>query len=384
MADKKLTIHDDRDAEETGSIISLGSIRSLSKRLDRNHPFRRSSHKTDKLVASSSRVTPRPKNMPVVQQRPPAPPPPPPTGPKCYSHIMCRGPSNRRCIGDQYCEEVTFEYLRNVANAEVIVNYTANGYVSQTKRDHIVENIAIWGEDIEARPETTHLAIRIFDHYMSAKFARDGDKNTPIEQRHPNFAASIGLVAFWLASKFMERYPAGLDDLIKYSNDQLQPEVLRKAERRVFQVLNWNINFPTVYDFTRHYAQLAFGDEEHFMMKLTAVRYLSEFALFDATFIDVSQPLIVAGALFLFIILSSRGLRIGTKSKWTTDIASKTGYAATHLKDVARVKLYPILYNLTKQTQEQKQNHYVFDKYAADEFFGVSKIIDDFIVNYVK
>ena len=46
-------------------------------------------------------------------------------------------------LGDQYCEEVTFEYLRNVANAEVIVNYTANGYVSQTKRDHIVENIAI-------------------------------------------------------------------------------------------------------------------------------------------------------------------------------------------------------------------------------------------------
>ena len=36
----------------------------------------------------------------------------------------------------------------------------------------------------------------------------------------------------------------------------------------MFQVLNWNINFPTVYDFTRHYAQLAFGDEEHFMMKV--------------------------------------------------------------------------------------------------------------------
>lgn len=26
MADKKLTIHDDRDAEETGSIISLGFV----------------------------------------------------------------------------------------------------------------------------------------------------------------------------------------------------------------------------------------------------------------------------------------------------------------------------------------------------------------------
>lgn len=63
---------------------------------------------------------------------------------------------------------------------------------------------------------------------MSAKFARDGDKNTPIEQRHPNFAASIGLVAFWLASKFMERYPAGLDDLIKYSNDQLQVAIFNQ------------------------------------------------------------------------------------------------------------------------------------------------------------
>merc|ERR1711892_1588305 len=104
---------------------------------------------------------------------------------------------------------------------------------------------------------------------------------------------------------------------------------------------------------------------------------LSYFAWLD------SIPL-VAGALFLFIILSSRGLLIGTKSKWTTDIASKTGYGAIHLKDVARARLYPILYTLTKQTQEQKRNHYVFDKYAADEFFGVSKIIDEFIVNYAK
>merc|ERR1711892_753931 len=323
----KVTIHDERDAEEeTGSVISLGSIRSLSKRLDRQHPFRRSTHKTDKSASSSSRITSRPKKLPLAQQRLP-PPPPPSNGPKCYSHIMCRGASNRRCIGDQYCDEVTFEYLRNMADSETIVNYVASGYVTQSKRDHIVESIAMWGEDIEARPETTHLAIRIFDHYMSAKFTRDGDASS-IERRHPNFAASIGLVAFWLASKFMGRYPATLDDLIKYSNNQLQPDVLRKAERKVFQVLNWNINYPTVYDFTRHYAQVAFGDEEHFMMKLTAVRYLSELALFDATFIDISQPLLVAGALFLFIILSSRGLLIGTKSKWTTDIASKTGYGA--------------------------------------------------------
>ena len=47
--------------------------------------------------------------------------------------------------------------------------------------------------------------------------------------------------------------------------------MLRKAERKVFQVLNWNINYPTVYDFTRHYAQVAFGDEEHFMMKVILI-----------------------------------------------------------------------------------------------------------------
>ena len=45
-----------------------------------------------------------------------------------------------------------------------------------------------------------------------------------------------------------------------------------------------------------------------------------------------------------------------------------------------------ILFVLFCQTEikEQKRNHYVFDKYAADEFFGVSKIIDEFIVNYAK
>jgi len=131
---------------------------------------------------------------------------------------------------------------------------------------------------------------------MSAKFTRDGDASTPIERRHPNFAASIGLVAFWLAFKFMKRYPATLDDLIKYSNNQLQADVLRKAEREVFQVLNWNINYPTVCDFTRHHSQVAFGDEEHFMMKSTI-----------------------------------------------------------HLKDVARARLYPILYTLTKQTQNKNE-----------------------------
>ena len=76
-------------------------------------------------------------------------------------------------------------------------------------------------DTIETRPETAHLGIRMFDHFMSHKFTTDPDKRT-IEQRDETFAPVAALVAFWLATKFLERYPATLDDLMEMCDNRVQ------------------------------------------------------------------------------------------------------------------------------------------------------------------
>ena len=82
----------------------------------------------------------------------------------------------------------------------------------------------------ETQPETAHLGIRLFDHFMSNKFTTDPDKRT-IEQRDKMFAPVAALVAFWLATKFLERYPATLDDLMEVCGNRVKVSFDRSSLR---------------------------------------------------------------------------------------------------------------------------------------------------------
>ena len=64
------------------------------------------------------------------------------------------------------------------------------------------------------------------------------DKRT-IEHREENFAPVAALVAFWLATKFLERYPATLDDLMEMCDNRVQVCFLSHFPDFIYWLLRW-------------------------------------------------------------------------------------------------------------------------------------------------
>ena len=68
-----------------------------------------------------------------------------------------------------------------------------------------------------------------------------------------------------LASKFLERYPFMPDELAEVSEGTLEADDFKKAEVVLFKQLDWNVDFPVAYDFTREFVGNVFPRNQLFM-----------------------------------------------------------------------------------------------------------------------
>jgi len=393
---KGAPLPDDREpdyetASNAGSVASVGSLRSirsfgssLNRRFDRFDPFRRSAPKTSKL----------PRNLPQGPSKTPGQAIQPPRR-TCdqIEHILCRvNQDDRRWIATADPDLLTFEYLRNKCENETPANYIANGYLPGHRRETLFVLITEWTESLEYRPETAHLACQIFDQFMSTRYQRDPDKS-PIEDRIENFASKFSLIAFWLATKFLERYPALIDDLQQWGSNRFSPRTLKDAEIEMYSELDWNVSFPVAYDFTRFYCHKAFPDDHKFMSKLAALRYLTELAVFNPILVDKAQSTLVAGALNLLTRLLAKGLKIGsggssktTRPKKWAEVESIIGHSGPEDVKTVAEQTYRQLYRLSQTPKPLPANNtgdsafYLYDKYCCAQFGSeVSKIIDQFV-----
>ena len=55
------------------------------------------------------------------------------------------------------------------------------------------------------------------------------------------------------------------DELAEITEGTLEADDFIKAEKVLFKQLDWNVNFPVAYDFTREFVGNVFPRNQHFM-----------------------------------------------------------------------------------------------------------------------
>lgn len=383
---------------DNASVSSLGSLRSqLSKTSLRNHPFRQS------LKNGSSRRSLRGlkqnENRGLVKREQSTATVSAHTDPsfedKLEEVFGATLEPRRKELQHQLQEKqslnfIGLEYQRALCDKDNgYFNYVANGCLSDDHRTTLVKWLLELGEDFEFNPETKFLMIEIMDRYLSKTY-RTGGK-IPLK-----YLQLIACGAMLLATKVNERYPASVEDLVSSCDGLYKKEQFFDMERKMFQTLNWNLNFPVAYSFTRYLSNHAFRQEPgHFLRKLTLVRFICEVSLLDSSFIGVSQSQIVAAAFLVIFKLRKRGLLKTNEevcNQWTSQMEYLTSYDEQSIRHIAD-QIHRTLVSLAKesllptqhsQDYAQKKFSGLVEKYGEENFFQISSICIKFYIESFK
>jgi hypothetical protein len=206
-------------------------------------------------------------------------------------------------------------------------------------------------ETFELNHETLYLAVKLFDLFM--------DRSPGVVPRDDIQLAAC--TAIFIASKFDERAPPLIEDLVYMSEEVFKGEQLMAMERRMLKVVGFDLGAPLSYRFLRRYARIAKED----MGTLTLARYILETALMSLSFCRHSESMIAISALML-----AKRMK-GAASDWFIMVAQKSsGYKLDKIEN--------LMWKLNKMIVQRKtwfpQMENVYRKYSHEIFFEVAKI----------
>jgi len=132
-------------------------------------------------------------------------------------------------------------------------------------------------------PETLFLAVEIIDRYL--------DKKAVCRQR----LQLVGVVAMLLASKYEEIYPPEVRDYIFISANTYTREDVLRMERQIFQTLDFNLTFPTIFPFLKRGLQVMEADTRTQQLS----QYLAELSLLDVRMLAYSPSVVASSCIYL-------------------------------------------------------------------------------------
>lgn len=223
--------------------------------------------------------------------------------------------------------------------------------IDMAMRGSLVDWLIGLQETFELNHETLYLAVKLFDLFM--------DRSPGVVARDDiQLAACTGI---FIASKFDERAPPLIEDLVYMSEEVFKPDQLMAMERRMLKVVGFDLGAPLSYRFLRRFARIAKED----MGTLTLARYILETTLMSLSFCRHSESLIAISALLL-----AKRMK-GAANDWFLMVAQKSsGYKLD--------KIESLMWKLNKMILQRKtffpQMENVFRKYSHEIFFEVAKI----------
>ncbi|XP_060125072.1 G2/mitotic-specific cyclin-B3-like [Zootoca vivipara] len=199
--------------------------------------------------------------------------------------------------------------------------------------------------NFELLHETLYLAVKLLDHFLA--------KITP----RRNKLQLIGSTAIFIASKFEDRDPPRVDEILYICDYAYSEKRFLSAEKRMLKVLKYDINIPIANSFLRQYAKYTHVDME----TLTLARFICELTLQDYDFAqDIPSQLASVCLLLAFKMKKLGG--------WDPILEHCSGYKAQ--------ELYPLVkklnFMLTYRHDEKLKS--VRSKYYHRVFFEVAKI----------
>ncbi|XP_041034670.1 G2/mitotic-specific cyclin-B3-like [Carcharodon carcharias] len=118
--------------------------------------------------------------------------------------------------------------------------------------------------------ETLYLAVKMVDCFLSKQLCQREELQL------------LGATSLLIAAKFEEFCLLYVDDFLYICDDSYKRDEMLRVERTILQVLDFDINIPTVYSFLHHYSK----STEVGMKTLALAHYLCELTLQDYSYME--------------------------------------------------------------------------------------------------
>lgn len=185
--------------------------------------------------------------------------------------------------------------------------------ISYSMRTILVDWLVEVGEEYKLHNETLFKSVAYIDRFLSS-----------MAVARPKLQL-LGTCAMFIASKFEEIFPPGIEEFIYITDDSYTTKQVLRMERLILKVLCFDLSSPTSYTFLLHIAAKADLASKVCFLAM----YICELTLLEADpYLEFCPSLISCGA----IALAKRSLGCG--EVWPNKLVDITGYTLSQLGPV--------------------------------------------------
>ncbi|KAG5459332.1 MAG: cyclin-like protein [Olpidium bornovanus] len=201
--------------------------------------------------------------------------------------------------------------------------------------------------------ETLFLCVNFIDRFLSAKVVSVQKFQL------------VGVTALLLAAKFEEISAPSIADLVYMVDNGYDAEEIKKAERYMVQLLNFELGFPGPMSFLRRVSKA----DDYCQSTRTLAKYLVELTIMDEKFIGITPSMIAAAGDML-----ARKFLKGSEGEWTPVHVHYSSYTAEQLEDVAAL--------IIERAMDRNSHQSIYDKYADARYWKASVYVQQWFEKY--
>jgi hypothetical protein len=192
-------------------------------------------------------------------------------------------------------------------------NYMRNQrFISHNHRQNLINYLSGLRVKFQLKIDTFSLTVSIIDRFLAI---REVDKSS---------LRLLGISALWIASKYEERKPLRIFELIKMSENQYDHPSLLYMERAITTTLDFKFSVPYAHHFAERYIfnlpNEVYGDKKTLILKLST--YLIESTYQHYYFVGILPSVLAASA----VSLSLYSLRFEQHFPKSLEIASQVNF----------------------------------------------------------
>jgi len=241
----------------------------------------------------------------------------------------------------------TFQYYRNREEQFKVPSYIqSQPEINENMRAILVDWLVEVQESFELNHETLYTAVKMVDIYLSKKQVKKEDLQL------------IGATTCLIACKVDERIPPMVDDFLYVCDDAYTRDKLMVTERKVLQVVGFDLGFPLSYRYVRRFGRVCHVS----MPVLTLARYILEMSLMEYSLnVEVAEAEVAVAALVL-------ALKMKNIEGWGPALRYYSGFDDLTKVDGTLQRLLAMLQQPARdnlKTIRSKYSHRVFHEVAT-------------------
>ncbi|KXS18858.1 hypothetical protein M427DRAFT_95776 [Gonapodya prolifera JEL478] len=253
------------------------------------------------------------------------------------------------CMVGEYAEGID-KYLRGL-ELQTLPDPTYMGRqpeINWSMRSVLIDWLVQVHAKFRLQPETLFLAVNLADRFLSLKAVSLAKFQL------------VGVTSLFVAAKYEEVVFPSVNDLVYMVDGGYSREEILRAEKYLLSMLGFVVGSPGPMQFLRRVNKA----DNYDVRVRTLGKYFVEAALGGEAFLKWPPSLVVTAGVWLGKKMMGEGSGVG---EWTPKHARLSGYSEGEIMPVAE----PLLYHVCKPERFRA----VQEKYAAQEFYGVSGFV---------